>query len=70
MSAYDEWRCKDPDTLTGTQCAVCRKSMNMIEEDWLGLDVQLDDISVKLVVCEEHAGVIRAKAARRVTQVI
>ncbi len=56
--------------LTSGQCAVCRKSMNMVEEDWLGLTVQVGDVSVNLVVCEEHAGVIRAKAARRVTQVL
>lgn len=56
--------------LTGSQCAVCRKSLNMTEEDWLGLTVQVGDVTVELVVCEEHAGVIRARAARRVTQVL
>lgn len=56
--------------LTGSQCAVCRKSINMADEDWMELEVQLGDVTVKLVACDEHAGVIRAKAARRVTQVL
>ena len=56
--------------LSGSQCAVCRKSINMASEDWMGLDVQVGDISIKVVVCDEHAGVIRSKAARRVTQAL
>jgi len=56
--------------LTGSQCAVCRKSLNMTAVEWLELDVQVGDVTVKLIVCEEHAGIIRARAARRVTQVL
>ncbi len=56
--------------LTGSQCAVCRKSMNMVADDWLSLDVQVGDVTIKVVVCDEHAGVIRARAAIRVTQVL
>ncbi len=60
----------DMEPLGDGQCAVCRKAMNMVEESWMGLDVQVGDVIVKLVVCEEHAGIIRARAAKRVTQAL
>lgn len=63
-------RMEADEPLTGSQCAVCRKSLNMTAEDWLDLEVQVGDVLVRLVVCEEHAGVIRARAAKRVTQVL
>ena len=50
-------------SLSSSECAICHKPINMYAEDWMEIDVQIKNVTVKVTLCEDHASRMRMKAA-------
>ena len=56
--------------LSSTECAKCFRSIDYGAEDWLEVDIQMGDVTVKVMLCEEHAAQARQNAARKIIQAV
>jgi len=48
------------------ECAICHKGVDYANDDWTEIEVQVKNVTVKLLLCEDHAARMRMAAAREI----